>query len=106
LLKLARTWIRETAGDGDAGPVERLVRTREPLVFYGPDASANYSLSWLLCHYLLHGEGGRHAAAFAAYIQAEARNEGGPGPFYDLLGLDPAQLERDVAAYIDKLKAT
>lgn len=103
-LKIVKGWIRKSAANEEPGPVERVVGIQEPSTFYGVNASANYAASWLLCHFLFHGDGGKHAPGFVAYLEAEARNEGGPAALVEHVGLDLAELEAGLAAHVKTLK--
>jgi hypothetical protein len=75
-----------------------------PEQFYGGDAYLHYGVSWALVHFLLDGEGGRHAGPFVRYLRLEASGQGGAGAFYGEIGLEPAELEAAVAAHVKGLK--
>ncbi len=82
----------------------KLLTVRDPDRFYGQNAGVNYAASWLLVHYLLHGEGGRYAGAFAGYLAAEQRGEAGPTSLLEELGTTPEALDRAVLAHARTLK--
>ena len=68
----------------------------------GHDASGAgrfYAVSWILVHYLLSDEADR-SAELADYFAALARGEDSRGAFVDAFGLRPAELEKELAAYV------
>lgn len=73
--------------------------------FYTGGAIERYTVSWLLVHYLLHADGGAHAAAFAKYIKAEANGEATKEAFYRELGMSSDALDEAFRAYVKDLKA-
>ena len=84
--------------------LDRLVSNADPGVFYGGDVQANYSISWILVHYLLHGDDGAHADAFVRYLEAEAKGEGGSAGLYHELGMSAEELEAGFLTYAKKVK--
>ena len=58
-----------------------------------------------MVHFLLHGDDGRHADAFARYLESEAAGKGGSAVLYEVLGSSAQELEAAVTAYAKKLKA-
>lgn len=101
----ARARLKEfnRAARGANAPFAEVMAIRDPAVFYGPQASRYYSASWLLVHFLLHGDDGAHAAGFARWLEAIAGGE----PDADLLaeiGLGAPQLEEAALAHAKRLK--
>lgn len=90
-----------TMGDTLYGP---LLSINDPARFYGQNANVNYAASWLLVHYLFHGDDGRHSAAFSRYLEAEMNGEGGVNRLMSEIGMTPDGLDRAVAAYAKRLK--
>ena len=103
-LKRAKDGLR-AAGKQSVGLIERIVSIDGPDEFYGNHASLNYAASWMLVHFLLHGEDGTHATAFQRYLDLERQGRGGPAAFYETVELAPDQLEASVAAHAKSLKA-
>lgn len=83
--------------------VERLVAIRDPAEFYGPRAELYYAGSWLLVHFLLHGEEGRYAEAFARYLTLDAAGAG-PDALYRELGAGPQQLQPALLDHVRRIK--
>jgi hypothetical protein len=81
--------------------IEELLLTGGPDSFYGPRVEANYAVSWILVHYLLHGEDGIHAAPFASYL---ALTGGEPESLLDLLGMSTGQLDAALERHLKTLK--
>jgi len=88
--------------DGGGGTVDGLLRAGGP-AFYGDGIEANYGASWLLVRFLLDGDGGRHADAFAAWIRDDLRGGGGRA-LPDALGLDAGSLDEALARHAKSLK--
>jgi hypothetical protein len=85
--------------------VDYLVRMRDPLQFYGGPVDLHYSGSWLLVHFLLHGEDGQYATAFARYLELETEGRGGADVLYRELGTTPEHLEAAFLAHVRGTKA-
>jgi hypothetical protein len=67
-------WLDTLSGDREADiAMGKLVSLRELVESDGPqearDVNAYYIGYWSLAHYLMHGDGGRHAAAFRAMVE-------------------------------------
>jgi hypothetical protein len=85
-------------------PFDEVLSIRDPAVFYGPEATRYYTASWLLVHFLLHGDDGAHSDAFLRWLSLEARGEGGAEALYREAGLDPPELDAAMAAYVKLFK--
>lgn len=84
------------------GELERLFRMTDEAEFQH-EAEWTHGASWLLVHYLLHGEEGRMAEAFLRYVELDAVGAGGPDVFLDLIDRDPSRLERAVRRHARKI---
>lgn len=84
--------------------LHRLVATRDPGRFYGTDPDLHYAASWVLIHYLLHGDGGVHADALMRYIALEDQDQVGPEVLYRELGIEREALREAVQRHAKKLK--
>ena len=90
--------------DNALGP-DAILRIDDPGRFYGDGSPYHYALSWILVHYMLHADGGAHAAAFMKYLDAETRGERGPEAFYRETGLTAESLDAAFRLYAKKLRA-
>jgi len=95
--------LRSALKTAQAGWLEDVLEA-DPGLFYGTDIELNYAASWLVVHYLLEAEDGRHAGAFATYIEGEAAGRAGPAALYESLGVGAADLESAIVAYAGKVK--
>ncbi len=68
-------------------------------------ALVQYSEVWLLCHFLIHGEGGAYTKLFERYLGLVDEAVGGEPAFKRVFGSDFAPLENNLRAYLDGLKA-
>lgn len=100
-LRNFRRQLKTSASD--AG-VHWLLSIRQPGRFYGDEASFNYAASWVLVHYLLDGDEGRHRAAFVRFLEADKRGEGTPERLYRETGLDRDALEAAVRDHAAAMK--
>ncbi|MCP3981294.1 MAG: DUF1570 domain-containing protein [bacterium] len=103
LIRLVRDSLANDE-EGDRGLLETLVGQTSADEFYGSRAPLNYGASWLLVHYLFHGDDGAHAEDFVRYLELEAGGGGGPDVFFRETGLSRATLDRDLAGYAKQLK--
>ncbi len=67
-------------------------------------AWVQYSEAWLLCHFLIHGDGGAYTKMFDRYLGLVDEAVGGEAAFKRVFGSDVAPLERKLGAYLDGLK--
>jgi len=67
-------------------------------------ASVQYSEAWLLCHFLIHGDGGAYTKLFDRYLGLLDEAVGGEVAFQRVFGTDLAPLENKLLAYVDGLK--
>jgi hypothetical protein len=84
--------------------VDYLVRMRDPMRFYGGDVDLHYAGSWLLVHFLFHGNEGRYATPFARYLELETEGRGGAEVLYRELGATPEHLDSAFFEYVGRLK--
>jgi len=99
--------LRAAKAQGTSIPVSRL------LAIGGRDwfeslrrgsASVQYSEAWLLCHFLIHGDGGAYAKLFDRYLGMVDEAVGGEEAFQRVFGSDLAPLENKLRDYLDGLK--
>ena len=77
---------------------------KDPAAFYTrPEWS--YPASWILVHYLLHGEDGARRPAFARYLVQVSQGNGEPETLLQELGISAEELEAAATDYLKKLKA-
>lgn len=84
--------------------VDYLVQLRDPMRFYGGDVDLHYAGSWLLVHFLFHGNDGRYAVPFAGYLELETEGRGGAEVLYRELGATPEHLDSAFFEYVGRLK--
>jgi hypothetical protein len=89
LLKTFRRSLKEA----DDFSVSDVVAIRDPAVFYGEGSAGSYTASWLLVHFLFHGDQGAHAEAFAAYLEDEIDGKGGAETLLSRIGLSADRLD-------------
>lgn len=77
-------------GEGVA-PAELLAMEREP--FYGKERDLHYALSWLLVHFLRHGEPGWSEEEFPNLLLYLAEGYSAPAAVEAVYGLAPEELE-------------
>ena len=104
-LRDFRKAVKAQGSDGGSFVDQFVSTASDPRVFYGEDLLLNYTIAWVLTHYLLHGDEGAHRDAFVSYIRAEARGDGGPEAFYREIGMESAALDAAVTAHVKKMKA-
>jgi len=101
--KKVRDALREAATD-ESALTFRVVAADDPNEFYGEGAFVRYDVSWLMIHYLLHGDDGAHADAFARYIGIDARGQGGPDLLFAEIGMTPEELDAALQDHLKTLK--
>lgn len=85
--------------------LDDLLRLEDPRVFYDSAAQDRYAVSWLLVHFLFHGDDGAHAQGFADYLRHAAEGRGGTDMLYADLGLGQSALQASFADYVSKIRA-
>ena len=63
-----------------------------------------YAQSWLLVHYLLHGEEGALVEGFVEFLRRDAAGRGGGAQLYVVLDRTPDQLELGFRNHVAGLK--
>jgi hypothetical protein len=96
---------RKDLRKGQVAPLEDLIRDPSAAAFYNDQIDRNYAASWLLVHFLLHGDDGAHAGDFIRFLESDARREGGADEFFREIGMEPADLQAAFKEYVSKLKA-
>ena len=95
-----RQYKREMS-KGVATPVDVLV-TDAPTST--PDGKLQrYTASWMLVHFLMQGEGGRHREGFGRYLAMEAAGRRGPAVLHEALGMDSAALQTAFEAHVKQM---
>ncbi len=84
-------------------PVDLLIRIREMSDFVSEEPAMRGMAAWNLVHFLMQGDSGRHRGAFARYVEAEARGEGGAETLYRLVGMGPEALQEAARAHARRL---
>jgi hypothetical protein len=85
-------------------PVAEIVAIEHQGEFLSESAEERYVASWLLVHYLLHGEEGGHREAFFRYVDLERNGAGGAEALYRELSLDGESLERGLRTHVREIK--
>lgn len=93
---------RKEQSQGVAAPVEVLVNMRDPAQFLSEGSLMRYTASWMLVHFLMSGEQGRHREGFMRYVAKEAAGEPGADALYGALGLDAAALQKAFEAHVKR----
>lgn len=73
--------------------IHSVVEMETPAAFYGPGSSVRYAASWVLVHWLFHGDDGSHAEAFVRFLKRDSAGEGGAAAFYEEIGITPEELD-------------
>jgi len=95
---------RSMKSKGEGPGMTDVAWIQDPADFYSrPQWS--YSASWILVHFLLHGEDGTHRDAFARYLVQASRGQGGPETLLLELGTNVEELEAAATAHLKGLKA-
>jgi hypothetical protein len=89
---------------GERWPLGDLIAMEDRGLFYSENVTEHYAASWLLVHYLLHGEEGGHRDGFPRFLKHEAAGEGGAEGLYEDLGIGREDLERRYSDYVRSLK--
>ena len=82
-----------------------VVYMNDPRDFYGEDSAINYFASWLLVHFMLHADDGRHAPAFHRYLALEKSGEERKDALFRELGIERDELDAALLTYLKGLKA-
>jgi hypothetical protein len=101
--KKVRDALREAATDESALSF-RVLAADDPSEFYGKGAFVHYDVSWLMIHYLLHGDHGAHAGAFVRYIGIDDRGQGAPDLLFAEIGMTPEELDAALQDHLKTLK--
>ncbi len=70
--------------------------------FYG-NPGWNYGASWVIVHFLLHGNEGRYADTFAAHLDAERQGLGGADKLLESLEMDREAMEAALARHLRRM---
>ena len=76
----------------------------EPGEFYGGNVDLHYGTSWLLVHWLLHGDGGRYAERFTQFIETERNGADERPDLLRILGIDPLGLDAALRSHAKNMR--
>ena len=102
-LREAREAMKSPKSE-DGMPFSRVIAIEDPGIYYGEAALSNYAASWLVIHFLMHGDDGRHRDDFIRYLEKEARGETGGESLFSAIRMSPRGLDAAVIAHTKKLK--
>lgn len=100
--------LRAAIGRGEWIPVGRLLTLTGQEwsdTLRRDSGSVQYSEAWLLCHFLIHGDGGAYTKLFDRYLGLVDEAVGGEAAFKRVFGSDFAPLDNNLRTYLDGLKA-
>ena len=86
-------------------PVHDLLAIEDAADYYAEGLLERYTLSWMLTHYLFHGEEGKLSDGFVRYLLADAAGDVGPEDLYREIGRSGDELSLGLRAYVGRLKA-
>lgn len=95
--RMVRSVRRALGTGGGRALVDRLMDVGYSGAFYR-DATVeqSYAASWMLVHFLFHGDDGALAESFVDYLKLEARGRGGPEAFAEVVDPTAERIERHV----------
>ena len=96
--------FRRLVKKDEAPSVIDLVAIEDPAVFYGERIQEHYTASWLLVHYLLHGDEGALVPGFVRFLESDAEGPVSAAELYVALGRTPEQLEEGFRSYVVAMK--
>lgn len=96
--------LLEEAGEREWSPSGRLLVASDPNSFYGRGVEDNYALSWLIVHYLFHGDDGAHAATFVEWITARTPDDAVGDAILAKLGMTEYELDAALLAHTRSIK--
>ena len=91
--------LKRAVKASEAPAASEVMRATFP-VFYGDDRALYYGLSWLLVHFLRHGEEGWADTGFPELMLYLAEGYGPTAALRTAYGLDDAQLDAKFTAYV------
>jgi hypothetical protein len=104
VLKAVRRYSKSVREDDDLRFV-RVISIDDPGVFYGSAAAVHYASSWLVVHFLIHGDDGEHRDDFFRYLERDSRGEANAKALFTEIRMSPRGLDDAVAAHLKTLKA-
>lgn len=104
LARVQHRKLKEVLRDGSRWSLDALIRITDARIFYGQGVELRYTASWLLVHFLLHGDGGARSQAFIRYLQREGSGGSGAAGLYEELRLQPSALEAAYRSYVARLR--
>jgi len=103
-LRAFRQMVKKSGFEEPGDLVDWVVGAQDPQNFYFQNPDLTYATSWLLVHYLLHGDDGIHATAFCSYLEQAVRGNGAPETLYATVGMDAPELEAALVAHAKRIK--
>jgi hypothetical protein len=95
--------LREAAADRSLASAAEVTRRSFEERFRGPDPRQAYGQAWLLVHYLMNGEEGKHREAFRRWLSGpDAEGEG--GALAAALGIALDRIDAALAAHLESLR--
>jgi hypothetical protein len=82
-----------------------VISITDPGIFYGEAAGSHYAASWLVVHFLMHGDEGQHQEGFIRYLEKVARGEMDEESLFSAVRMSRRGLEDAVTAHAKKIKA-
>jgi hypothetical protein len=102
-LRVVREALKVAAGSETPLSL-RVVSLDQPAEFYGADVTLNYAASWVLIHYLLHGDDDTDARAFRQFVALDAEGRATPQLLFDELGMTGAELDDALRRHLKTIK--
>ena len=87
---------------GEARRIAEMIQMEEQEAFYAEGREDRYAASWMLVHFLLHGDNGARAAGFMRFLAREATGDTVPDDLYQEIGMTADQLQAAFEAYVRK----
>jgi len=91
--------VRAALRNGSAPTVERLM-SADPQTFYGEERQLFYTMSWLVVHFLRHGDPGWAEGEFPRFVLYVAEGYPAPQALATVYGVTPAAIEDRFRAYV------
>jgi hypothetical protein len=102
-LRAGKQALKDARGEGES-PVRLLISAESAGDFYGPRVRSNYALSWILVHFLLHGDSGAHREPFVAYLELASRGPATGERLLELLGMSSTELDAALEKHLKGMK--
>ncbi len=93
-------WLQQTMRHGWRFRFEDFLSKEGREQFYSGNLVRNYSIAWMLVHFLMEGKDGSYRAPFMRYIKEEVNGRGGVSTLERVFGVPCEQLEEELRAYV------